>query len=57
MIVRHNAKKNKDQFPVEIILNAGAFYFTIRAAKELRDRLTAVIKALETSTEAQPRRP
>jgi hypothetical protein len=55
MIVRVNAKKNKESFPVEIILNCGPLYFTDRAAVELRDKLDKVIKErAEVADEGKP---
>lgn len=47
MKVRRNTKKNADEFAVIIELNAGEFFFTERAAKELRDRLSSVLAELK----------
>lgn len=41
--VRRNERKNAESFKVIIELNIGELYFTYRAAKELRDKLSNLL--------------
>ena len=45
--VRRNKRKDAGEFAVIIELNAGEFLFTIRAAKELRDKLSSVLAEIK----------
>jgi len=43
IVVRENKNKDAEQFPITIELNAGKLFFTVRAAKELRDKISSVL--------------
>lgn len=45
--VRRNKANNGDQFPIVIQTNAGKFFYTERAAKELRDKLSSILAELK----------
>lgn len=45
--VRRSQKKNATEFPIIIELNVGELFFTIRAAKELRDKLSSVLAQIK----------
>ncbi|MBU1080889.1 MAG: hypothetical protein KKB59_10425 [Spirochaetes bacterium] len=45
--VRESKKNNAKKFPVIIELTSGELYFTVRAAKELRDKLASVVANIE----------
>lgn len=42
-----NKNKEAEAFPIVVELNSGKQYFTIRAAKELKQLLASVIAGLE----------
>jgi len=50
MKVRRNTKKDRAEFEVIVELNVGEFFFTERAARELRDRLSSVLAELKRET-------
>lgn len=41
--VRENKKKNASEFQIVIVTNMGEQFFTLRAAKELRDKLSSTL--------------
>lgn len=52
IVVRENKKKDScESFPIAIKFNTGELYFTERAAKELRDKLSSILSIMKQKRE------